>query len=651
MYSRQCVIFLLFILVHADEFMLDDVPCIYKFKQKCHGDIDNYNIIKYHPSVINYCTAEDVPDNINFYVKRDENRWNLSVSLKIEFAPPKKECGLEVALLVNPLIKNERECKEYKFKEMDGINSNVHTIKRALCILRNTNQSVKYNDNSTVSLCEDNIKLWFQHIFTGCYAVRFYIGRQKHAIKDYNKFVNTTYQRTEVTEPQFICKYDSNYNIDQRKFLDIVKKLKYKIEYIYIYIYYRHEITNFTLDASLPIDTGLLLEVALISPLKNSEQGCVWNGEPLKSTWTINLETLENHCNVKLMHTGSGEYMKIVQCNFQIQTTPTARYCFIFNIFDDRCYKNTIWKPPHANTMPCTWVKRCMNASLYHKSGEMIKSDKLLTANLHLLLPIIVIVLIVSGIIGTLCFWHLCIRKKKITLYVNPQHDDFLNSACFRSTDLSIVDNNDNEKEIDHDNFSSDDIVLLYTKNSISFMALMKDFRETLAKMCSCSVYDWYDEAEWNNVAKIGPVSWFTKLLNGKCRAIWIDTPTIRSIVTSRENDSSLNKVGKYYEIGGDFRDVAFPVVLELAKRNTNDAVHQYRRHFVVRFEGLESTANVNDPFLDLSPHARYRMPQHLAQLCLDLSMIKPLISKYQLKTKENLLQQHLRLVKMESIM
>lgn len=94
-------------------------------------------------------------------------------------------------------------------------------------------------------------------------------------------------------------------------------------------------------------------------------------------------------------------------------------------------------------------------------------------------------------------------------------------------------------------------------------------------------VYDWYDEAEWNNVAKIGPVSWFTKLFNGKCRVVWIDTPTTRSIVISRESDSGLNKLCKYHEIG-DFRDVAFPVVLELAKRNTNDA-HQYRRHFVVR--------------------------------------------------------------------
>lgn len=130
----------------------------------------------------------------------------------------------------------------------------------------------------------------------------------------------------------------------------------------------------------------------------------------------------------------------------------------------------------------------CTNTSLHNDSIEMIKSDKLPSANLYLLLRIFATILIVLAIVVILCFWHLCIRKKEVTLYINPQHDDFLNSACFESTDLSIVDNNDSEKEIDHDNLSCDDIVLLYTKNSMSFMALMKDFRETLAKMCSCSV-------------------------------------------------------------------------------------------------------------------------------------------------------------------
>lgn len=64
------------------------------------------------------------------------------------------------------MIQNERECGEYKFNEVNDINSNVHTIERAMCILRNTNQPVKYNDNSTVSLCEviNNIKTYI-HMF------------------------------------------------------------------------------------------------------------------------------------------------------------------------------------------------------------------------------------------------------------------------------------------------------------------------------------------------------------------------------------------------------------------------------------------------------------------------------------------------------
>lgn len=430
-----------------------------------------------------------------------------------------------------------------------------------------------------------------------------------------------------------------------------MKKSKYKREcmYTYVRICYRHELTNLTLDVSLPINTGALLEVGLISSQNTliPGKGCMWYGEPLIFTQKIDLDTNfmeapKDNCIVKVMRTASGEYMKTVQCNFQVQTTKTTDYCFLYRVVDDRCYKNTIWKPPGVNTtLPCTWIKGCANATLYDKIGAMAKSEKLVGANLQL--PIIAFVLIGLAIIGTLCFWYLCTRKKEVTLYFKPHHDDFLNSACLESTDLSIVDNNDSEKEIDHDSLSHDDIVLLYTKNSISFMALMKDFREILAKMCSCSVYDWYDEAEWNNVAKVGPVSWFTKLLDSKCRVVWIDTPITRSIVISKMNNLDLNKFNKYSEIG-DFRDVAFPAVLELAKRNTNDTIHQYRRHFVVRFGGFESMVNVNDPFLDLSPHARYHMPQHLAELCLDLSTVKPLISK-QLKAEENLLQQRLKLM------
>lgn len=74
------------------------------------------------------------------------------------------------------------------------------------------------------------------------------------------------------------------------------------------------------------------------------------------------------------MQTGSGEYMKTVQCNFQEQTTQT-HYCFVFRIHDDRCYKNTIWKPAHANTIPCTWVKRKFKSKIKYitKKLKLIK--------------------------------------------------------------------------------------------------------------------------------------------------------------------------------------------------------------------------------------------------------------------------------------
>lgn len=96
-------------------------------------------------------------------------------------------------------------------------------------------------------------------------------------------------------------------------------------------------------------------------------------------------------------------------------------------------------------------------------------------------------------------------------------------------------------------------------------------------------MHDWHDGIEWNNVAKFGAVLWFTKLFKSGCRVVWIDIPTTRSVI-SNSDKSNLNphKFSKYYEIG-DFRDVAFPAVLELAKHNMKGIVSQYRRHFVVR--------------------------------------------------------------------
>jgi len=77
--------------------------------------------------------------------------------VQIEFASPKRECKYGIALLVNPLIKNEEDCQEYNFEQADDINWKIHSLEADVCVFKNTNQSTfsKYNDNSiTVHLYE-----------------------------------------------------------------------------------------------------------------------------------------------------------------------------------------------------------------------------------------------------------------------------------------------------------------------------------------------------------------------------------------------------------------------------------------------------------------------------------------------------------------
>ncbi|EGI59497.1 PREDICTED: uncharacterized protein LOC105151892 isoform X1 [Acromyrmex echinatior] len=628
MYSISLL--LLVLSIQTDGFSED--VCNYKFKEKQPKDKNDHDIIEYNSMYLNYCTAEEVPYYESYDVFWDtmEER-DTHNSLKVQFAPPKKECKFEIALLVDPFIKNQEECMNYDFDKVVDIKSNIHTGDRSVCFFKNTNQSAFVsNAKSTVQLYKDNIWLWFRYIFTGCYALRYRINNQKYIIGQ-SIFLNTTYQRTEVQEPQVICKYK---DVDTRQ-SDSEKKQVVK---------------NFTLDIFLPANTGDILRLGLISPRnKDLQQKCIWQGEPILYSWTIRLkivvpydELKDQHCNVKLEKpTANGKYIKRVRCNFQIETQ-TEGHCFRYLLSDNRCQSDTIWKPECfryyredgiLHEVPCLWIQRC--TKFYELQDVIVsrqmKSDVMPSASWYLLLPIIAIVLIVSAVIGILCFWHYsCIRREEINLYINPQHDD---SDCPKSIDFDIIDNVI-EKTIDHGNSSCDDIVLLYTNHSTSFMTLMKDFRETLTKICSCSVHDWHNGTVWNEVARVGTVSWFIKLFDNGCRVIWVDTPFTRSVIISnaRDNELSSDKLRKYYEIH-DFRDISFRAVLEVAKSKVNDEVaRQYRRHFVVRFEGLESTTNVNDPFLDLSPHARYYMPQHLVQLCSDLSMVKSEISKDKIK-------------------
>ncbi|XP_031773599.1 uncharacterized protein LOC100866575 isoform X3 [Apis florea] len=167
------------------------------------------------------------------------------------------------------------------------------------------------------------------------------------------------------------------------------------------------------------------------------------------------------------------------------------------------------------------------------------------------------------------------------------------------------------------------DIILLYNKGPESFMALVADFRETLNQVCQCIVHDWHNGIEWNNVAKIGAFDWFAKMLHNKCHVVWIDTPILRSLITENFNKNPLINNSEQYNLLkiGDFRDAVFPAIFNLSKRNCigQSPINQ-SKHFIVRLKEFENFENDIDPFIDLSPHIRYVLPQDLNLLCSNLS-------------------------------
>ena len=97
-------------------------------------------------------------------------------------------------------------------------------------------------------------------------------------------------------------------------------------------------------------------------------------------------------------------------------------------------------------------------------------------------------------------------------------------------------------------------------------------------------MYDWYAPEEWDNAATVGGYEWVVKLLKKDCRVVWIDTSRARSLFISQYNliGSKVSRNTKIDEFV-DFRDTAFPAIVDLAKRSFQHIILQYSRHYIVR--------------------------------------------------------------------
>ncbi|XP_057334160.1 uncharacterized protein LOC130673222 isoform X2 [Microplitis mediator] len=593
-------IFFILILISHVKGILNN--CNYEYKYSCNQDEKDKTTPGSHIAH-QECSLNNILDNANYTLILSENGLLPTGIMKVNITLPSVNCIYKVALLVNDTIKNDSECRNHEFTNI--FNSELHSIDQTICSY-NSNIGVDHDsslqsDKSTKQCQEDNISLYFEHVYSGCYALRYTIDDNNYAIHS-NKYITTSYQRTEVMEPVSHCYYDDralNNNDHNRN------------------------LVTFTFSISiLSGSSSLILQLIPLSfEDENKEEACIKYGKKPLDPWEISLYgsslSIKN-CSSTMVHDSNGSYTEDIECIFVLPVLYNESYCFLITLNDDRCIRQTVWNPPpikDESSPSCTWISHCTRVSKSRQaveySGELL-ANKTVTGNISLLLPIaagiIILILIISGTVVCVC--RLYVRKYQQNPYLNATLNGLKSKNNCEVDGVDTDDDNDNCKAI----------VIFYARGSKSFMKFIAVFREIVEYYGNCHVYDWYAPSEWDSVAKVGAHDWANNLFEKNYRVIWIDTPSARSLINIQNSSDNFSDNNGQLNVDSisDFRDLALAAVVNCVKRNIK---LQYTKHFIVRIEGYNNGNSSQDPFADLSPHARYLIPYHLKQLLSHLTL------------------------------
>ena len=527
------------------------------------------------------CKDEDIPTNISFALVKERNDISkYPTKLQINFIPPQGNCVYGVVLLANESV-NEEQCMNYTFEKFND--AEIHTR-----ISIGIGSIAQYQGSFNITL---------PYIFTACYSINFCFGNRK--IIAHNAFLKTNYSRTEISDPKLECSYSIISDNTMNKLL------------------------NFEVNFSTPIVEDVLVELGLFDSYEDWES-CTEKVPHITQMFHILEHNPKNkHPNFTTTLTVNGIYE--VSGKFQSrEITQNTNYCFNILYGDIRSKEGTLWKPPVEKPR---WHQQCRNITNYGQFEFQFGIDSDIYSSL--LLHIVTIILVaICGIVYIIYIIHTC-KKYGSRYYTN----------IFYKWDVHDVTDNKNEMQ-----YENTGIVLLYSKDCESFMSLMTDFREVLRKVCGCVVHDWYDGIECNYVAEIGGSEWFAEMLHKQYCIIWIDTPRMRSLITSRFKKNNSEQYN-FIEIC-DFRDVVFPTIFNLAKRNVEESVIQEARHFIVRLKGFDNFEAETDPFVGLFSRTRYFIPDDLNSLCSDLPILKSDKVILSINQEQEHLEQYLRKIK-----
>ncbi|KAK0181130.1 hypothetical protein PV327_003438 [Microctonus hyperodae] len=601
----EYIYFSIFLIIVGAECTSDD--CNYHYKFSCYDHESQDKVMTMPDANLFSCSLENIPDEAKYTLILPKNESFSTGIMKVNVNLPSVDCIYNVGLLVNDNITNDNECRQYDFK--NEFNRELHSKDQTICLLKEN--KIKRNENNSEKCKKDDVLLYFQHVYTGCYALRYKIGSYEYAIRS-RKYIKTNYQRTEINEPKFYCTYDDRNDIDESR-----------------------NLVTFTF--SISIFSGSSNMILKLIPLsfshENKEDACIKYSKASQYAWEIingklrsldDISTPQKNCNSMMVYVGNGTYTEDIECSLALPVSYNDSYCFLIAFNDERCMINSVWNPPPRinSSISCTWMSKCtriMKATRAIEYNGELQKNTTVKADTTLLLPIaiglILMILIIFG--GLIWINHLRMQRNLQQEYLNANSRDLkvMNSA----TEGNGVDDTEDDNEKLGKLLDDKAILLLYAKGPKSYMAFMSNFRDILKLYCSCHVYDWYAACEWDTVARVSACEWAGELFKKNYRTVWIDTPTARALITAQITDNT-NSLQSNVDSISDFRDIAFPAVLNCAKRSIIDAKLQYSKHFIVRLEGYNNENCADDPFADLSPHARYLIPYHLSQLCSHLS-------------------------------
>ncbi|XP_033212931.1 uncharacterized protein LOC117170327 isoform X2 [Belonocnema kinseyi] len=575
----------------------------------------------------NLCGLDNIPEDITMAVMVDAEGLSTKGIVKVSFSLPKTACNYKVALVVNSSINSQDECKKHEFNA-HGLNAEeIHTVDKSYCIINNKFDNSYDSQELEVPFCQDaknpdqKLSIWYESVYSGCYALRFKIDDLKVVYKGH-LFMTTDHQRAQINVPQFRCKYTSlpeeNSSFDTLMFT--------------------------TSTSNVVQFKGLHQQITVLSDSdEDKENACVkYNKNSIftHKIYTDRANATADNCTISVAGNSNGVN---VECNFEVRTFKNAGYCVVINVLDERCKKKTGWNAPiHTAPLPCVWVQNCISVTTNHSDvvygGNLPQHENIITSE-FLCLPLVTITLLVFlATVGSIfCICRLRSRNSKCnssTCSIDLKEE--VDSKCLEVEEFKYQDDLKKEKA------NVKDIVLLYTKESKTFMKTMSDFRNALERCVKCHVYDWHAPEEWDNVATVGGYEWVAKLLRKDCRVVWIDTAKARSLFASQyiliNTKFARNAKAEKF---ADFRDSVFPAVVDLAKRSLQHMMMQYSKHYVVRIEGFGNLDETSDPFADISPHVRYIIPHHLRELCFHLSM-QLLSPEEEIQSEETRLRQNL---------